>query len=615
MTARRHPELRRGLRPRLATLRDFLAHRLLRRGDRPDRSTALSLIAEQERALARLAAEVEANFVAMGAALQEQATHGSGLAHQGERLISLASGGDHDATGDAISLAHNMLVSLEACTQQTEELLTRLDAYRERTGALLKEEAQVERILAPLRVIQTFFRIESVRLPAEMQAGFHALSGEIPKFEQQVRETFGRHAGALDATRRKIEAATARLRAQADGQKSLVAADRERLGHTLTVLAGDAAGARERHARLVELMHEIARDAQSLVVSLQYQDITRQKMEHVRAALQDLRAGDVHAPAWRQTARLEASQCRAVRGELDRALQTIAEGSLHLRGRLDRIQTECWSRRLSGEAGAALTGRISALQRVLQEIQELIEPAAQSAVDAVRVIDSFGSVAADVAATAREMAESMRLIALNAQVLAAQAGRDGAGLLVLAERTYAISEEIRRITENIGHEFIETSAQFAAVRELRDTLDRHVTACRDVFLSRGAEMSRRLDQNRDETLAVFGALTTELEELDRQNAAMARATDIRDAFGRSLEGVEAALLTLAGPEPRHAPTAAMALTHLSQRYTMVSERAVHAAAVGALHPPVPPPCPTIPAGCGPDPVPASPAFGDNVELF
>ena len=595
-----------------------LAAATRRRGRAPAVRELAAQLAGQETALEQLAAEIERYFVAIGRTLPAQAELTRTLAAQGARLVAIGGGGETatDPAAAAVAFAHQVLASIDGCSRERHQLLDRLAAYQARTGRLLAEEAQVERILAPLRVIQTFFRIESARLPAEMQSGFHALSGEIPKFEQQVRETFGRHAEALSATCQRIEIARQRMQVQEQQQQQTAQSGRTRLTHALEASAAELAGFRRRHARLAGLVDEIDRETRSLVVGLQYQDITRQKMEHIREALADLRARPTDRAHRRaeagnigETCALEAAQCRAVGHDLDQALDAIGRGSGTIRERLGRIEAECWSRAGFPAAIEAAGARVAALEAVLIEIQSLAPTVLASADDALQVVSSFGTVAADVATTARDMAESMRLIALNAQVLAAQAGDEGAGLLVLAERTYGISEEIRRVTEAISREFADASAALATVLAQRDRMEQHARACRQAFEVDGQAVRERLVRTREDTAATLGAIARGLDELDRQSRAMTGAASVRAEWVNRLGAVERQLSELAAScpsavSPSHRPAA---IAHLERRYTMAAERRVHASACPYATPaPLPPaaPAPVAPSG-----------LGDNVELF
>lgn len=644
---------------RLNSLRGAFANVLrvlpVRTGERRLRSLVVQL-GEHQQALAGLAADTEEKFLAMGTALQEQAGAGGRLVAEGKRLVDRAADGEasQDAIGAAVELVQHTLDFIDECVEQTRELVDRLDRYHERTGRLLKEEERVERILAPLRTVQTMFRIESVVLPAEMQAGFNALSGEIPKFETEVRQTFDQHAETLMRIRQGIETTTEHLRARVAGQRDMAALERARITQALGGLEREIAHGRERNTRLNELLAGVDHEVRSLVVSLQYQDITRQKVEHVGSALDEIRLrlapgrrADLATALVevRESSRLEALQVEAVRQELGKALSGIATGVGRIEGVLAQIETECWPRTEFAVVGTAVTGRVAGLQAILHAVHELMPAALASADEAMRVIDTFSHVAANVATTAREMAESMRLIALNAQVLAAQAGHQGAGLLILAERTYGISEDIRRVTDSISAEFKEADGQLGAVIKQCESLKCHAQQRNQEFDQRGKAVAGSLLAYRDETVQVLESLGLLLEQISAQSGEMRRATEGRSHYDEVLASLGAHLGTIARVCDdalrfrRRSNRTGAQLAGLESRYTMASERQVHAAAVASAGASLSALLPT--AACDYEPIAAapeqptvlgaademkagspatpvgaaSPSYGDNVELF
>ena len=159
----------------------------------------ISELDTHERALAELAAAVENKFLALGAALQEQAALSGQLVRKGRTLLEGAAGDGPggDPVRAALELIRQTLDFTHEGSRRIEALLVRMDRYHEQTGRLLKEEQRVERILAPLRIIQTLFRIESAVLPADVQTAFATLSGEIPKYDVRVREVFAQHPSRL----------------------------------------------------------------------------------------------------------------------------------------------------------------------------------------------------------------------------------------------------------------------------------------------------------------------------------------------------------------------------------------------------------------------------------
>lgn len=600
---------------------------------RPGRSrrtlaTLLVRLAQQRQALARLSADTEVTFLAMGEALQAQAEAGGNLVALGRRLVAFHGSDtpEPDVNGAALELIRQTLGFVDECAEHARELVLRLDDYHARTGLLLKAEEEVERILAPLRIIQTLLRIESVLLPSEMQAGFTALSGEIPKFEAEVRQTVGQHAGKLAQTRQAIEATTTRLRERAAMQDAAAVAERTRITETLAGLERELAHGRERNTRLNQLIGGIDREISTLVVSLQYQDITRQKMEHIGTALDEIQqrldparptTPDPTLSGLHASCRLEARQATAVREELDKALGAVTTGASGILEQLRLIETDCWPRNEFQTVAGAVTERVATLHAILRDLRELLPAALANADEAVGIIDGFDDVAANVATTAREMAEGMRLIALNAQVLAAQAGNRGAGLLVLAEQTYRISDDIRLVTEKIGAELAGANGQLEAVVKQCETLKLHARERGREFDERGGVIESRLRVHRDETVQALEQVGALLEKINGQTVAMQATARTGTGYCTVLTGLHDQLEAVAAmclPDPGSRPPpeqVAAQLSQLEQRYTMESERAVHAAVVTGRPPAAARELVPTPGANQA----AAPEFGHNVDLF
>jgi hypothetical protein len=578
----------------------------------------------QDRALADLAAAVQEKFLALGGSLQEQAALSGRLVQQGRTLLELAAGTGPggDPVRSALELIGRTLDFTDESSRQIEALLVRLDQYHEQTGRLLQEEQRVERILAPLRIIQTLFRIESAVLSADVQTAFATLSGEIPKYDTRVREVFARHAEVLTAARSSIEKTTIRLRRGAALHAQEIATTRQRIRAALAGLARELDEGRARDAHLSGILGEIDREAGDVVVSLQYQDITRQKMDHVQASLREMidRArpdaprSSANLAYLHQSCRLEALQAAAIAEELNTARSGIATGVRGILGRLQQIENECWPRSELAQAATAVNARVEILQAAIRDAGTLVPQALGRAGEAVALLQSFRSVAASVAATAGEMAEGMRLIALNAQVQSAQAGESGAGLLILSERTYQISREIKLVAGEIGAEFSEAARQLDETVTQGETLQREALGEQQKLTEALQAVEPRLQAYRRTTTATLGELANLLPAVGRQASDMLHAVDSDDAWGEPLErlrqhltGISSCVETFAGFR-RLAPEATDDLAHLQHRYTMESEREIYEAARTGS------PAATGETKVSGRPTATAPA-ADNVELF
>lgn len=606
----------------------------LGRGATPRVEPMIAELQLQEDALAKAWTEVESNFIALGAELQEQVAQSRALLDNGQRLVSLAAP-EHNPMQAAAALVQETLQFIDECRGQIDALVTRLQRYHEQTGRLLQEEQKVERIVAPLRIIQTLFRIESSGLPSEAQAAFGTVASEIPRFEQAVRQAFEQHAEALTMTRQAIDATTAQLRACRERQESEAQAKRERIAASLRELDEELQRNRQRDAQLAEILGEVDRDTGEIVVNLQYQDISRQKMEHVRDALRDLQDRLREPGAQRSQLEyagaicdLQALQTAAIDEELRGAVGHIAEGLQRMMGRLQQIERECWSQSEVSVVASTIDRRVEHLRHALADVRTLLPLAMASAEEVVKVVRSFGEVAADVATAARDMAESMRLIALNAQVLAAQAGEHGAGLLILAERTYGISQEIRAITDVIGTEFAAAAEQRATVVAESEALSRLTEQHRRGFDERARPIEQRLGDHSRDVIALLTQVGELLAATHERVQGMTGRLAFEEGCSERLDTLRGQLAAMAGACKSSSCGAAASaeiareLEEQQRRYTTDAERAMHALAMertgatATARPPADrPPSAAPPPARAEAPAAMPAALGDNVELF
>jgi hypothetical protein len=342
------------------------------------------------------------------------------------------------------------------------------------------------------------------------------------------------------------------------------------------------------------MVREIDREAGAVVVSLQYQDITRQKMEHVRTGLEEILArsqssglfgGATDLSYLHQACRLEALQSKAIHEELDGAVTTLLSGVRGMLDRLGRIDRECWPRAEFRQAKEAIEERVRVLREAMGEVGAMLPTVAAGAAEAITLLSSFGDVAASVATTASEMAEDMRMIALNAQVQAAQAGEAGAGLLILAERTYLISEEIKLVTRSIGSEFTEAARQLENAVGEGAQLQARIDATHQPLLATRNRVEQGLLGYRSSTVEVLQQLRALLEKIEQEAAEILPELENDQALGRPLMRLHDELAAIANTvesfagfapgghaQPEHFDAA-------QRRYTMDSERAVHASAL------------------------------------
>jgi methyl-accepting chemotaxis protein len=333
---------------------------------------------------------------------------------------------------------------------------------------------------------------------------------------------------------------------------------------------------------------KISKDIGGVVTSVQFHDITRQRIEHARDAL-DAVLGNLTAArnGWggvgtaADTCELQVAQLRHASDELVAAVEKIMKNLGDIAGNATEIAVE--TQAVAGIAGG--DGEKSFLRELEKEISALIEALSDYIAMNRESVTALGRITAtvgDMSVFVKEIDTigiEMKMIALNACVHAAHIGEEGMALGVLANSIQQLSDE--------------TSRRITAVEEnLRDI----IATAGD--LSDGDDDENFLKGRRVEALR---ALIQPLEELDGEIVSLAARIDrtgaaLTEDIEKTISGITvheriagvigdvscdmedvAAGLRASLPAGEHAAGKGQHLEKLAAMYTMQQERDVHSA--------------------------------------
>ncbi len=572
--------------------------------------------------VARFCGAIEGEFLSIGGQLQDFSGRAGSISASAEDVAALL-GGERivQSTGGLSRLAHDLESFFDAAGRDLagiEQSMTRIVA------GLHSVEAEVlgfERVVRLLRILGVSTRIESARL-TRRDTGFDTLSADVTQLSVSI-------AGRLDAMVDRKNRLERRLAGAAVRLKDLEARRGAHAGAVLAETRQALGFLDETHQRSAAAAGEVARisaavsgHVSDVVMSMQFHDITRQELEHVRDALNEL-AGelprlDADAAAVRTAgvSALQAAQLDSSKTRIVEAVSTIADalrGTVHDIGDLARRAREVAG--LVDQAGGSVLQRLE--DRLKPAIERLFEEREASA----ELTEVLRSVAAESDAIAAFVGEIQQIgtqierIAMNASVRAAHTGAEGAALGVLAEAIQRLSADTRQ----------RTSLAAAALHEV---------------LQAAEEIKRRVDQGRDQTHGMdaeaYGHRLEQLiAQLDQANAevtgrvqdiertvrslssdieATVEACSVREHARGALDPALALLRATEEAARRLAPAGALLAFDAERaqaRYTTVGERHVHHAVLGA----------GAVAGAGAAAAVAvadtgtGSELGDNVELF
>ena len=493
----------------------------------------------------------------------------------------------------SLSQAVGRSVALTNGTRDIGALLHRLE---EAFAASARPLAGLRAIFGEITVLAINARIEATQIKSG-DTDFTVFTSEIGRSAQlgkdavvAAEERLSGLSGSIGCARKALAAFT-----QTSAFREIDAV-RRRLETALDQLLSRRRRGGDALVRMAERSRIIAEKAGLCVTELQIDDINRQRLDHVRDAL-DLLRGVVSgapgaAPDWvresdesRRRA-LVVAVCRLQARHLGRAAEAFAREVGSLQSHL---------RELAAEAEAALAAALEVFGsgddlfiRTLQEDADQVSGLLGIYVEAEDVIRShvvkvsagFGDMVADMK-TIRAIDVEMRIMGLNASLKCGRLGAAGRGLGVVAqelraasrrteETSVAVAAIIAGATETSGALTLRTdegrSGAAALITAVADT-----TQALEVM---GTAMDRSLADLRHAGSEVAGLLAVASQCLTGEEDAIASANRIATGLTALADRLRAdpALVEAVGDDVARL---------LGGTYTMASERHVHGSSADA----------------------------------
>ncbi len=362
-----------------------------------------------------------------------------------------------------------------------------------------------------------------------------------------------------------------------------------------------------------------------MVASIQSHDLTRQQIEHVNSALDDLeeridakaRQGGSAAEIDHMTGevcRLQVAQLEHSRDHLLGAVTnmreslreiavsglTMAEQTMEIAGATNEAGFSFLAEMQQGTAmiASALNENAEANRESVSTLAELAKSVAQME-DFLQEIERIGG--------------EMKVLALNAGIKAARISEGGAGLSVIAEAIQKLSANALQATTTVTGLLREItgSAQKLSSEEGTDLEKQSLKV--DEFIDEIGALLQTLQGLNDDIVANLTGIGEEGRSLAEDIDLVASGVSIREqtikVFGSVLENIR----DLCGSTAAHnlggeQPEANSMYGDLMDRYTMHSEREIHRSVVGGQEA-------RDQNHLEKDKSPEDRELGDNVELF
>jgi methyl-accepting chemotaxis protein len=579
-----------------------------------------------------IAGSTEDEFLAIGARLQDFYQRAAEITSLSHEMVSDV-GGDETSTG--IKGLTDILDTMESYLRHTEEEADKstrsLESILSRLGNIAGSLDGFKKLNKTLRMLGISTKIESSRL-GESGAGFNSLAEEVTRLSTQVNEKAGTILKQKDELGSVIRKTLTNLVSLEADQHDRVLATINKTRESLSALTGIVDRC-SYSASSISTSSEVVKENIGIVVmSMQAHDSVRQQIEHVAEALDDLCArlaakiadkerGDTPAVDTGPLCELQSAQLRHAADELLSAVDSIIENLREIISTESRLSEETCA--LAGVADQAGTSFFTEMGQDLSQVTTMLSESADTnrtlSTAMVTVANTVGEIFRFVGEI-ETIGEEIELIALNAQIQAARTGSEGAALGVLAEA-------IQRLSVDAMDQTIGVSTTLQSISEVTESMCNGISAEASTMDAESEQMLCRLEGLLQMLQQVNGRM---LQCLYRTNEMVNSLSDdiINATSGITvhlkISGVleEIAMLdSIAEQAKVLIPTADWAgatekLHELAQRYTMQSERRIHATLVKS---PTHGHAADMGHGSNADQVVPPPEeggeFGDNVELF
>jgi len=334
---------------------------------------------------------------------------------------------------------------------------------------------------------------------------------------------------------------------------------------------------------------KIASSIGDIVMSLQFHDITRQQIEHVKEVLSTV-STKIHenGHAMAEKAIFVREVCSLQAAQLGQSRDELTDAVLKIIRNLDDI-----SRSVGGilkEAHEAAMASETSESTFMEELDQGISSVIQS----MRLASSEQAKLSDTVRSASDMASEMsvfvkdiealglnlQLIALNARIKAAHLGHEGAALDTISGSIYELSKNARDETGNLS-DMLENLVNLSSAfhNEFNEMQDDQ-TRVTDLLVEKLRNLITSLHEINTSIITMLTELTGMGESLMRDLEDAASHTAVHKEIQIMIDDVIETLSEVtkdAGREnpAAHIDTASSFFTEIDKLYTMESEREIH----------------------------------------
>lgn len=489
------------------------------------------------------------------------------------------------AVGAARALCKNSIELVHASlgvAHTIREQMARVDAGLQRTCAMRED---FDKSFLLLRTVAMGFRVEAARVDSEFQGVFANVAAAISDIDHRIaastRGAFAQIDQLLaESAEERMTVTTGEAGSFAGAQAAIDA-----VRHDLDALQAALAPISQATEQIAAEVDKSGPVVLQVLQALQYQDIVRQRLEHVSEGLADIEQAAQRAAGhecrelayFGHAARIQLSQLESARSEIGRAGDEVTRGLCGLRdlgrailGQLNELETRS-GHALGSEAMVAMfTREIGHLARIAEASEHASRRVAS-------LVERIGSVITVFSEEIEKQVREVKLVALNAQVAAARLPCAGA-LEKLAEETTHISRANATISHGLARSLRETLECLKGIRAEADEFLVAVGAEKAIIERGAGEIGDALRHHTDDVRRMSAQVRQHFDHVQQQLEQTLGGIDFSGQIDACFAPAEALCRELeeqAGEDVLETIPQDGRLESHAARYTMEKERETH----------------------------------------
>ncbi len=431
------------------------------------------------RNVSSIAPDTEDEFLALGAKLQEyvgQADEMTGLAAS---IVEHTGGGASSTIDQAESVFQNTFQGIEDCCNEFNSGLSMIDNVALKLDSLFGFQGTLEGIAKYTRIMGVSIKIESARVGQEGK-GFWDLAQEVTDLAVRIHENVMSFKESLNASKSLVQSCIAEMGQKTAMYRSEISSVWNRINSLLENLVDSFEESASVAKRISLRSKEIHRHIGEIVVAMQFHDITRQQLEHVVEAINEVcshleESSDGHDERENNDEKnwighaisIQTSHLREISKEVKNAGASVIDG---LRD-VARLSGEQVKDALILASGGGIGSGETIFDRLEKELDSVASILAESTHFISDMVESLEAVSGSIEEMGKnvneikEVGARIKLSALNALAEATRTGDKGRALRVLAKELHLFSEGTSVTTGDVTEALNEVSTATRAQEE------------------------------------------------------------------------------------------------------------------------------------------------------